>query len=140
MRQYANYANCTPIITLPLASLLARRNNPERRTACVFLARCCCRRRPAFLGHLAPSAAILLLGQCTRGNRVHDALVCQLAAPDELLGEPTAIQSLRVGVYRVRNDLCFRGKEEKLLDEVVDYLISNQFEVKRRKLTIDAAV
>src|SRR5271163_3307657 len=92
-----------PLRVLPLA-LLLRRNHLVGRGGILLR-----RTRRTLLGNLAPPASTLVVGRRSRRNAirgwVYDSLISQLATSHKFLGKATSVESLRVRIDRVRNDL-----------------------------------
>ena len=130
-------------VRLPLA-LLARSNDLEGGVATLFLALRSSISSGAFLGDFTPAAGTTLLSKRTGRDGVDDALIRKLATANELLGEPTAVESLGVCVDRIRDNLSLRGQEEQLLDEIINCKNLLTFNNVRKgilsQLTIDVAV
>jgi len=88
---------------LPL-TLLLRRNHLVGRGGILLR-----RTRRTLLGNLAPPASTLVVGRRSRRNAirgwVYDSLISQLATSHKFLGKATSVESLRVRIDRVRNDL-----------------------------------
>jgi hypothetical protein len=103
-------ACCTSpcVLALPL-TLLLWRNHLVGRVGILFW-----RARRPLLGNLAPPSSTFVVSSRGRrntiGGRVHDALISQLATSHKFFGKATSVESLRVRIDRVRNDLCVKRK------------------------------
>jgi len=76
----------------------------------------------ALLGNLTPTTAGLVLGRARSVALVDDALVSQLTAPQELLGEMTAVNVVSSRMDRFGDELLLRREAKQRGDKFLGYL------------------